>query len=62
VLSPRLIAMDGLGGGPRLVAVRGLWPAAAPVEPHHPDYSGGLRHRRRRRREEDEAILLALLR
>jgi hypothetical protein len=26
VLSPRLIATDGLGGSPRLVAVRGLWP------------------------------------
>ena len=57
MLSPRAIAMQGLGYGPRLVAMQGLWPV---------DSFGGLGLARQRVRvprelmqaDEDDVLLL----
>lgn len=63
MLSPRLIATEGLGGSPRLVAVRGLWPGeeawAGPPGTIVKTLAPG---KRPRPRDEDEALLLLLMR
>ena len=63
-LSPRAIAVQGLGFGPRLVSVHGLWPVAEPPQP--PVFGGGrfpvppdlLAGFRRRLLAEDELMLM----
>ena len=64
-LSPRAIALQGIGSVPRLVAVQGLWPAA----PANPPISGGGWSRqhddhddklRKRLIEDDETLIFAI--
>jgi hypothetical protein len=63
-LSPRAIAVQGLGFGQRLVSVHGLWPVAE--TPQQPVFGGGrfpvppdlLAGFRRRLLAEDELLLM----
>lgn len=57
-LDPRRVALQGLGGSVRLVALQGLAPQSArPMV-----FQGPAKRPRKRRRDTDEDVLLFLLR
>jgi hypothetical protein len=67
MLSPRAIALQGLGFGAALIAVQGLLPITAPVPQIDTSVGGSHRHQSlgapqwlRQAREEDEALLAML--
>jgi hypothetical protein len=66
MLSPRAIALQGLGFGVALVAMQGLLPIPAPVSQFDTSVGGSHRHdapaarRLAQAREEDEALLAIL--
>lgn len=64
-LDPRLIALQGVGGAPRFVALQGLVPVVAPRRPVTPwaeDDDEPAPRKRKRRRDTDNDVLLFLLR
>jgi hypothetical protein len=60
-LSPRAIATQGLGFGPRLTAVQGLWSAQVASAAVRPRRAGdGISARRLREIDDEDSLLLAL--
>jgi len=70
MLSPRAIAVQGIGFSPRLVSVQGLWPIEVPVTPpdagsnYAPGAGRSTGYRRpeitKRQRDDDDLALVLL--
>lgn len=60
-LDPKAIAQQGLGFGPRLIAVQGLW-RVEPRVPVEPPFVHRSSQRKKRRRDSDDDVLLFILR
>ena len=65
MLSPRAIALQGIGFRPRLVALQGLYPQDDVQKPDVIPYGSGRMvypERNKRRRDRDDDVLMFLLR